>query len=180
MFVYMAFKTSLCETEFSTYFTVDVVILWIWCPYKLIVCKLHTEHGCFKMILCPHESICTTDFGRRLLSIRTTWLAQRRKPFATIDSMLGSPALSNTSVSGIWDYYLIQSIYHRHRWKKRSRVLSWCLYSVYVSLSRKRDVKTCFIDYDLCFEFNARRDLVVKTTSLSKRATKIYKRMHNV
>ena len=80
------------------------------------------------------------------------------------------------------------------RWLKRSRVLSWCFYSVHTRGTSKH------IEHDLYFEFdamlrpntfsktwkdsrsffNAQRDLVVKTTSLSKRPAKIYKRVYHV
>ena len=31
-------------------------------PYELIICKWQIEHGCSQRILCPHKSVCATDF----------------------------------------------------------------------------------------------------------------------
>ena len=89
----------------------------------------------FDAFLFPSHICC---FSRWLSFIRTTWPAQRRELFTTMDSMLGSQALSNTSVSRISDWHPIQSICRWRRW----RVLIWCLYRVHVSLAWKKDATT--------------------------------------
>ena len=98
--------------------------------------QIFTESLNFSLVFMHFSSLYT--FHRKILSIRTTWPVQRRHLSIIMDSMLGSPVLSNTSVSGIWDCNSIQSICRRHRSLKRSRVLSWCLYSVHISLANKR------------------------------------------
>ena len=115
-----------------------------------------------------------------------------------MDSMLGSRALSNTSVSGIWDCHLIQGICRRHRWWKRSRVgdsqrqhFTWILeglqneYFINHGLYCKFDAKQCPNTFFKTRKgskifFNTQRNAVVKNASLNKRAAKINKKLHHV
>ena len=50
--------TSKWETEFSTFFTIDVVTLWIWC-WSLFTLRIDRLRP---WIQCPHESVCATNF----------------------------------------------------------------------------------------------------------------------
>ena len=66
--------------------------------------------------------------------------AQWRQLLTTMGSMLGSPALKVLYL-GYKIAFQWKNICCRNRWWELSRVLSWCSYSVYISLAYKRDIQ---------------------------------------